>query len=72
MSPDSKLSAFSASSQLRYDSPFRIACGFFFLRFYLFFREKGREGVREGQKHQCTRETSIGCLSHTLNGGPGS
>ena len=25
-----------------------------FLRFYLFiFREKGREGEREGEKHQC-------------------
>ena len=27
---------------------------FLFLRFYLFiFREKGREGDREGEKHQC-------------------
>ena len=27
---------------------------FFFLRFYLFiFRERGREGKREGEKHQC-------------------
>ena len=27
---------------------------FFFLRFYLFiFRERGREGEREGEKHQC-------------------
>ena len=26
----------------------------FFKRFYLFiFREKGREGKREGEKHQC-------------------
>ena len=26
----------------------------FFKRFYLFiFREKGREGEREGEKHQC-------------------
>ena len=26
----------------------------FFKRFYLvIFREKGREGVREGEKHQC-------------------
>ena len=26
---------------------------FFFSRFYLFFRERGREGEREGEKHQC-------------------
>ena len=27
---------------------------FYFLRFYLFiFRQKGREGEREGEKHQC-------------------
>ena len=27
---------------------------FFFLRFYLFlFKERGREGEREGEKHQC-------------------
>ena len=37
---------------------------FFFLRFHLFtFRERGSEGEREGEKHQCARETSIGCLS---------
>ena len=33
---------------------------FFFLRFYLFFRERGREG----EKHQCVRETLINCLLH--------
>ena len=40
---------------------------FFFLkRFYLFvFRERGREGEREGEKHQCARNTSIGCLPCT-------
>ena len=27
---------------------------FYFLRFYLFiFRERGKEGEREGKKHQC-------------------
>ena len=29
---------------------------------YLFFRERGRAGEREGEKHQCERETPIGCL----------
>ena len=39
---------------------------------YLFIlREMGREEEREGEKHRCVRETSIGCLSHTLNQGPG-
>ena len=34
-----------------------------FLRFYLFiFREKGREGEREGEKHRYARETLIGYL----------
>ena len=37
-------------------------------RFYLFiFRERGREGEREGEKHWCARETLIGCLLHTSN-----
>ena len=31
----------------------------FFLRFYLFiFRERGRDGERDEEKHQCVRETS--------------
>ena len=35
----------------------------FFLRFYLFtFREGGREREREGEKHQCARDTFIGCF----------
>ena len=29
---------------------------------YFFFRERGREGEREGEKHRCEREMSIGCL----------
>ena len=32
--------------------------------FISFFRERRREGKREGEKHQCERETSIGCLSY--------
>ena len=42
-----------------------------FLRFYLFISERGREGEREGEKHQCVRETSISCLSCTTNRGLG-
>ena len=39
---------------------------------YLFvFRERGREGEREGEKHQCVRETSISCLFYAPNQGPG-
>ena len=38
---------------------------FFFLRLYLFnFRERGREGEKEGEKSMC------GCLSHVLYQGP--
>ena len=31
----------------------------------------GREAEREGEKCQCARDTSIGCLLHTPNWGPG-
>ena len=41
----------------------------FFKRFYLFFRERGREGEREVEKHQCMRETWIDHLSHIPNQG---
>ena len=39
---------------------------FFFKIFYLFiFRERGKEGEREGYKHQCVRDTSpTGELAH--------
>ena len=34
--------------------PFLSSRFFFFLRFYLFiFREKGSQGEKEGEKHQC-------------------
>ena len=33
--------------------------------YLLIFRESGREGEKEGEKHQCEREISIGCLSYT-------
>ena len=46
--------------------------GDFFKDFiYFTLRERGREEEREGEKHQCVRDTSIGCLSHTPNWGPG-
>ena len=35
----------------------------------LLLREKGRKGERMGEKHQCVRDTSIGCLSHAPNWG---
>ena len=39
---------------------------------YLFiFRGRGAEEEGEGEKHRCVRETSISCLSHTPNWGPG-
>ena len=40
---------------------------FFFILFI--FRERGREGDTEGEKHGCERDTSIGCLSHARNWG---
>ena len=43
---------------------------FFFLRFYLFtFREKERQ--RERERNNNMRETSVSCLLHTTNQGPG-
>ena len=32
--------------------------------FSYLFLEKGSEGEREGEKHQCDRETLISCLSY--------
>ena len=38
---------------------------YFYLFIYLFLeRGEGREEEREGEKHWCARETSIGCLSY--------
>ena len=31
----------------------------------------GKEGEREGEKHQCVRDTVTGCFSHAPNWGPG-
>ena len=44
----------------------------FFLRFYLFiFRERGKEGEREGEQHRCVRETSKSeILIHCLLNSP--
>ena len=46
----------------------------FFIYFkedFIYFERKGREGEREGEKHWCATETSINCLSHSPNRGPG-
>ena len=36
---------------------------------YLLLRERGTEGERKGEKHQCVRDTLIVCLSHSPNRG---
>ena len=41
---------------------------FFEKDFIYLFLERERE--REGKKHRCAKETSIGCLLHTPNLGP--
>ena len=38
---------------------------------YLLFREKRTEEEREGEKHQCMRNTSTSCLSCAPSWGPG-
>ena len=46
-----------------------LQLSFFFLKIYLFtFRERGREGEREGEKQQCARDTLMGCLLHAPTG----
>ena len=43
----------------------------YFLRFYLFiFRERGREGEREGEKHQCVAASCV-ALTGDLARNPG-
>ena len=39
--------------------------------FIFSFRERGREGEREGDSHRCVRDRLIGCLSHAPSCGPG-
>ena len=52
---------------------FRYNCLHFLLDFtYLLFRERGREGEKEGEKQQCVRDTLISCLSHAPKWGPGA
>ena len=47
-------------------------CLFYFLQRLLIFRERGREGERGEEKHQCERETLIcWCLLHAPNWAPG-
>ena len=47
-----------------------FSCPIWILRFLkkilFIFKERGRKGEREGEKHWYVRETSIGCLSYTL------
>ena len=51
--------------------PFPILLYLFFLDSIYLFLETGREEEREEEKHQCGRETLVGCLSHAPNWGPG-
>ena len=45
---------------------------FTYIYYYLFiFRERVRKGKKEGEKHRCTRKTSVGFRLHTPNRGPG-
>ena len=39
----------------------------YFPKILFIFKERGREGQKQGKKHQCTRETSISCHSHAPN-----
>ena len=43
---------------------------FVYKDFIYLFSERGEEKEKEGEKHQCARETSISCLSYTPNQGP--
>lgn len=47
----------------------------FFLNIFkdsIYFRERGKEEERKGQKHLCVRDTLISCLFHNPNQGLGS
>ena len=43
--------------------PICLICYILFILFIFIFKEKGKEGEKEGERHQCEKETSIGCLS---------
>ena len=43
----------------------------FFKDFIYLYLDRGERREREGEKHPCTRETSIDCLSHAHSQGPG-
>ena len=67
---------FGDDAQINWATPARAIVFFFkfriFKKFYLsVFREMGREGEWEGEKHLCVKDTLTGCLSHTPNQGPG-
>ena len=51
-----------------------LSLRFFFIKDFIYLlleRERGREGEREGEKHQRVRDTSITCLPHAPNWGSG-
>ena len=52
---------------------FLLNCVIILKIFYLLFifREWGREGERQGEKHRCVRETPTGWLLHDPKWGPG-
>ena len=50
---------------------FKITSICMFFKRDLFFRERGREGEREGEKHRCARETWVNRLSHVPSQAPG-
>ena len=58
-SPSHKFSLYTHSQKVFFKKIFYL----------LIFRERGREGEREGEKHECERETSIGCLSYAARPG---
>ena len=48
-----------------------VASNNFFKRIFYLVLETGRQGEREGEKHQCAKETSISCLVQVPIWGPG-
>ena len=67
-----QLTYFLSSTGLCLVHPFSQKILFFKYFIYLFpFRERGREGEREGEKQQCATDQWFGCLPHTPNQGVG-
>ena len=53
------------------ESIFLMVILIFLFYFIYLFLQRGSTGERQGEKHQCERETSISCLLHAANWGPG-